>query len=109
MAKSPGEVDVVAVISGVVHVVVLNVQRDIYEGLKIPGPEKTKPPVGKPTGGREFSGWRPLEVGAGWVSGAPVAIPIPIIRVELNRSIHRGNPHSHSACTAGNAGSRLKQ
>ncbi|GBH10017.1 Beta-lactamase class D [Pseudomonas syringae pv. actinidiae] len=34
MAKSPGEVGVVAVISGVVHVVILSVQRDFYETLK---------------------------------------------------------------------------
>jgi hypothetical protein len=53
------------------------------------GAEKTKPPVGRPTGGLENSGGDPFKVGAVWVSGAPVAKPIPKIKADRSANVIR--------------------
>lgn len=75
-AKSPGGKTVVAVIGGVVHVVIPQMSG---VSLKVLGLKKQNPRSGGRPGG-EFSGRRPVYMGAVWVSGAPVAKPIPKIK-----------------------------
>src|SRR5476651_575598 len=56
--------------------------------------KKQNPRSGSRPGVENFSGWRPLEVGAVWVSGAPVAKPIPIKIVNLFADRARRIPRS---------------
>ena len=73
---------------------------------KVFGAEKTKPPVGRPTGGLENSGGDPFKVGAVWVSGAPVAKPIP--KIKADRSTIVVHPGSRNRAR-GAGGTKLQE
>ena len=68
------------------------------------GPKKQNPRSGSRPGVENSLVGVPFEVGAGWVSGAPVAKPIPVISVELEIRHRWSNAHSHSFCRATGAG-----